>query len=128
MTDSFFEICLIVPREHSSVFAETIEPHVGSISWNAGIEFDKVELKALSNIEPDINAINMALYEVSDVFDMPPPHLFVSQVKSRDWITESLRNFLPHTIGQFYIRSISSPDAVPYSKININIAYQNQKN
>jgi ribosomal protein L11 methyltransferase len=117
--DPTWRVEVVVPRHAGPVLAEALEPLCAVVSWFADEGEARVHGHCLAC--PDDAALDSVLVAVAAALGIAVPEAHVALVTPRDWITETVRQFPPITVGRYFVHSAHFADQVPAGRVALQV-------
>ena len=116
-----YRIAFDVPRALGDAFAESLEPHVSSVSWMAQEEATLVEVQGFNDDAPDEAAVQLAVSLTAEALDLSAPTVEISQIPVRNWVLDNIKQFPPIQAGRSFVHSAEYEDPIPHSQIGLRV-------
>ncbi|HIF60210.1 MAG TPA: 50S ribosomal protein L11 methyltransferase [Rhodospirillales bacterium] len=121
MVQSLYQILFEVSHEHAPAFAESLEPHLDSVSWTAQEGLLMSQVSGISNIIPDECAINITVRYTAEAIGELSPKVNLLKIPIRNWVLDNLKKFPPITVGRFFVHGAEYDKPLPHALISLCI-------
>ncbi len=116
-----WQMTLNVSRETLDDFIEALEAFASTVSYFEQTTDKSWLIQAFCSAPPPHDEVIAHIALIASLKNVPCPHIEITEVPEKDWVSENQRSFPPLEIGSFYLYGGHIKTPIPTDKLALKI-------